>query len=316
MPLIPIFDPPFPNYKGGPIHWGRITIRRLTMRNHRLEPAWSRHPNERLDQINVDDIRQWHAQSFSSNDLVISAAGNGSADDIARGLDITLKGLPSDHKRRNHEPLDMRYSGKTILIHRPGEEKSYMAIVGALPPAGHPDNLAIQLGAGVLGQSGQSRLFKAVRDEVRSVYGFGARIFAFTRAQDMLSLSGEVETSKLAQTLDKVESTYDTFTSDGIGFVEFTFAKRIMLKRIRTNYEKLSTLAFVMTEAILQGKPLSDAINLETKADNLDRSSVNAAIAEHFPEFGNMLKVIVSTDANAVETDCVILDFSETDSCL
>ena len=291
-------------------------IRTLTMGGHPLEPVWSLQPASQFDNITVEDIRQWHLDSFSSNDLVISAAGNGTAEEIARGLDVTLKGLPGEHKRRDYEPLTLSFSGKTILIHRPKEEKSYMAIVGPLPSAAHEDNLAIQLGAGVLGQSEQSRLFKAVRGDVRSTYGFGARIHAFTRTQSMLALTGEVETSKLAETLATVETTYYAFKSDGIGFVEFPFAKRIMLKLLRTNYEKPATLAFVMTEAVLQGEALEAAVNRETQASQLGRSDVNAVISEHFPDFDQMLKIIVSPDENAVEADCIISDFTEAASCL
>lgn len=292
------------------------TIRSLTMGGHPLEQSWSWQPLQNLDALSIADVRKWYAESFSTNDLIISAAGNGTAEEIGRSLDITLKGLPSEHKRQDFEPLKMSYSGKTILIHRPGEEKSYMAIVGPLPAASDPANLALRLGAGVLGQSEQSRLFKAVRGEVRSAYGFGANIYAFTRAQDMLALSGEVETAKLAETLVAVEQSYSEFKSGGIGFVEFPFAKRIMLNRIRENFAKPSTIAFVMTEAHFEGKTITQAIALEDQADALGRSAANAAIAEHFPEFDQMLKVIVSPDANGIEADCVISDFSEAAQCM
>ena len=89
-----------------------------------------------------------------------------------------------------------------------------------------------------------------------------------------------------------------------------------MLKLLRSNYEKPSTLAFVMTEAVLQGKTLEAAVNRETQASELGRSDVNAVISEHFPDFDRMLKVIVSPDENAVEADCIISDFTEAASCL
>lgn len=291
------------------------TIRHVTMGDHPLEQAWSWQPLANLDTLTIEDLRNWYEQSFSVNDLVISAAGKGTAEEIAKGLDITLKGLPDQHQRQNFAPLEMRYSGKTILIHRPDEEKSYMAIVGPLPPAAHPDNLALQLAAGVLGQSEQSRLFKAVRGEVRSSYSFGARVYSFTRAQDMLALNGEVDTDKLAQTLAAVEEAYTTFKNEGIGFVEFPFAKRIMLKRIRDNFAKPSTIAFVMTEAVLQNKAIEEALALEAKGNAMGRGAANAAISAHFPDFDQMVKVVVSPDADAIKADCVIRDFSEASAC-
>jgi len=291
------------------------TIRRLTMQGHPLEQVWSVQPAGNLDAITVEDLRKWHSESFSANDLVISAAGNGSPEEIGLGLDLTLKGLPREHKRSDLPPLEMAYNGKTILIHRPEEEKSFMAIVGPLPEGAHPDKLALQLGTGVLGSSEQSRLFKAVRGELRAAYGFFAQIHPFTRAQDMLALSGEVEASKLRETLAKVEETYNEMKSGGIGFLEYPFAKRIMMKRIRENYKKPSTLAFVMTEAHFEGKTLEEVINLEAKADDMGRGEVNTAIKKHFPEFSQMIKVIVTPDAEAIEADCVITDFRQADQC-
>jgi hypothetical protein len=70
-----------------------------------------------------------------------------------------------------------------------------------------------------------------------------------------------------------------------------------------------------MTEAVLQGKTLKAAVNLEQQAAELGRSDVNALISHHFPDFDQMLKVIVSPDANAVEADCIISDFTEAASC-
>lgn len=291
-------------------------VRHLTMGGHPLDQSGSWQPAANLETLTIEDVRTWHEQSFSSNDLVISAAGNGSAEQIGTSLDITLKGLPTRHKRADLAPLEMTYSGKTILIHRPNEEKSFMVIVGALPAAGDPDKLALLLGAGVLGQSEQSRLFKTVRGDVRSAYGFRAGIHAFTRSQDMLAMSGEVETGKLTETMDAVEAAYTSFQTGGIGFVEFPFAKRIMLKRIRENYLKPSTLAFVMTEAHFEGKTFKDAINLEQQGNDLGRGDANAVIAKHFPNFDQMLKVVVSPDANAIKADCVISDFSEAAKCM
>lgn len=296
-------------------HQAWNTIRHLTMGGHRLEQAWSDQPVDNIGTLTPQDARDWYAQSFSTTDMSVFAAGAGTADEVGKALDITLAGLPQTHQREDLEPLEMTYSGKTILIHRPGEDKSYMAIVGPMPPAAHPDTLSLQLATGVLGQSEQSRLFKAVRGEVRAAYGFSANIYAFTRAQGMISLQGEVETSKLAQTLEVVEAAYDTFRTDGIGRIEFPFAKRIMVNRITKNFEKPSTIAFVMTEAHMEGRTPQEALLLEEQGKALGRGDVNTAIAEHFPAFAGMLKVIVSPDKDAVAADCVITDFTEASTC-
>jgi zinc protease len=291
------------------------TLRQSVIGQHRLQQAWSWTSIPKMESISIDDIRDWHQTHLSSNDAIIAVAGNIAPDAAAAAIDTALQGLPSEHKRQNFNPITLTFNGKTILVHRPNAEKSYLLISGPLPPASHPNDLSHSLGVGVLGEGQHSRLFKTVRTEQRAAYGFAARKYAFTRVGDVLALEGEVETAKIPAVIAAVESAYKRFVESGIGPVEFPIAHRIMKKRTREATAKPSTIAYLMTESVMRNRPQTDAITLRTRVAALDRDGVNAAIKESFPAFDDMLRIVVSPDRDIVAADCIINDFREFDSC-
>lgn len=296
-------------------HQAWMTLRAEIVEDPRYIQFWSWHPLENVADISITDVEDWYKNSISTSNLTIAVAGNASVKEAASAIDTTLAGLPDHDTRQNLQPLTLKFKNKTILVHQPAAEKSYLLIGGTLPSRNHPEDLAHQLGAGVLGRGGQSRLFKAVRSEQRAAYGFASGKYYFTKDTEMLALEGEVETEKLPQVIEAVNKTYEQFRSEGIGALEFPIAKRIMLKRTKENIEKPSTIAYLMTESDLRGFEQSRALSLLSRTEALSRKSVNQAISENFPAFTDMITVIVSPDRNAVEADCVINDFSEIEHC-
>lgn len=292
-----------------------LAMRNITVRDHPLRQIWNGTPTDHISSISIEDIRDWYVRTISTDDLRITVAGDANPDTIAQAIDTALKGLPKQGSRENLPPLEMYYPAKTILIHRPEAEKSHILIVGPVPPSYAPNYEALQLATGVLGVSDQSRLFTAIRKELRAAYGFEASFDDFTRANGMLFMQGEVETAKLQQALDTVHDSYEKFRTGGVGLIEFPFAHRIFKNRVRTSMEKPGTIAHLLTEANLTGRSYAEGLGYIERVEGLSRSKVNAAVVRHFPEFNGMLKIIVSPDREGIKADCVIADFSEAASC-
>lgn len=292
-----------------------LAMRNITVGNHPLRQVWNGTPTANISTITIEDVRDWYGRTVTTDDLDITVAGDADPEVVARAIDNALKGLPAQGARRDLPVLEMHYPAKTILIHRPEAEKSHILIVGPVPPSYAPDYEALQLATGVLGVSDQSRLFTAVRKELRAAYGFKASFDDFTRANGLFYMQGEVETAKLQQALDTVRDTYEEFRADGVGIIEFPFAHRIFKNRVRTNMEKPGTIAHLMSEAHLTGRSYAEGLGYLERVEGLSRSDVNAAIGRHFPAFNGMMKIVVSSDRNAIEADCIILDFSEAASC-
>lgn len=303
--------------EGMKTHYGQAWrgFRTLVMGDHPLTTAWNATPVSGIQSISIEDIRDWYDKTLSTDDLLIYAAGNADVTKIAEVIDVALASLKKGHKRTALPPLTMSYPSKTILIHRPEIEKSYILVAGPIAPEYSPNYEAIQLASGVLGVSDQSRLFKAIRKELRAAYGFGAGYHKFSRDHGVLTLNGEVETAKLAEAMRVVEETYEEFRKRGIGRLEFPFAQRYFKNRLSEEMKKPETLVHFMTEGALTNRDTKQALASLDRVKGLSRSSVNAAILEEFPKFREMVKVVVTSDKDALNADCVITDFTEIAKC-
>ncbi|MFK7875579.1 MAG: M16 family metallopeptidase [Paracoccaceae bacterium] len=290
-------------------------MRRLTMGDHPLRQAWSFEPLDNLDTLTGEDAQRWYDTSLGIDDLIIAATGPADVDIVANAIDIALSGLPTAHTRTATPPLDMAFSGKTILIHRPTAQKSYVLVTGKLPGVTTPGDTGRELAVGVLGYGDQSRLFTAIRKELRGAYGFSARKHGFTRAQDVLALQGEIDTKLLGEGLAAIEDTYTEFRTGGIGRLEFPFAKRFMVAEIKKNTAKPENQAYLMIEAALNGRNIGEGLDLLARAQKLTRRDTNAQIKAEFPPYSKMLKIVVSPDRQAVVADCIITHFSEVGQC-
>ncbi|WP_165759879.1 M16 family metallopeptidase [Falsiruegeria litorea] len=292
-----------------------LTIREVTVGDHPYRQIWNATPVENISSITIADIKDWHRRVVTSDGVRVFVAGKAEVTDIAAAVDIVLEGLPTGSGRQDFPQLEMSYPAKTILVHRPEAEKSYLLIGGPVPKIYAPNQEAREIGVGVLGVSDQSRLFTAVRKELRAAYGFKAWMDSFSRENAMIYMQGEVETAKLQDAYDTVRDTYEELRTDGIGLIEFPFAQRIFKNRAYGIAEKPRGAANLMVEAWLTGRPVEDGLRYPERAAGLSRGSVNQAIQDEFPPFSQMVKIVVSPDRDAVVADCIIADFSEADRC-
>lgn len=291
------------------------TIREITVGDHPLRQAWNVTPVANLSTITIDDIKDWHRRTVTTDGVSIFVAGNADVEEVAVAIDTALQNLPKASGRKDFPPLIMHYPAKTILVHRPDTKKSYILMSGPVPKTYAPDQEAREIGVGVLGVSDQSRLFTAVRKELRAAYGFKAWISDFSRDNAMLYFHGEVETAKLENTYNTVRDTYEEFRSGGIGLIEFPFAQRLYKNRAAAMLDQPRGVVNLLVEAWLSDRSLKEGLAYPERAANLSRSSVNDVIARDFPPFSEMVKVIVSPERDAIAADCVINDFSEAAQC-
>ncbi|MCE8509724.1 insulinase family protein [Ruegeria pomeroyi] len=291
------------------------TMREITVGDHPLRQVWNATPVQNISSITIEDIKDWHRRTVTADGAGIFVAGNADAQEIAKAIDIALRDLPKVSGRQDFPQLTMRYPAKTILVHRPDIAKSYILVGGPVPKTYSPNQEAREIGVGVLGVSDQSRLFTAIRKELRAAYGFKAWMDDFSRDNAMLYFQGEVETDKLQQAYDTLRDTYEDFRTGGIGVIEFPFAQRLYNNRALAMSEKPGSIANWMVEAWLTDRPLKDGLAYPKRARDLSRSPVNAVIAQDFPPFSEMVKIIVSPERDAVVADCVISDFSDAAQC-
>lgn len=290
--------------------------RAVMLGDHQYAQFWSLSPVEEIANLALDDVKGWHNNNFNIEGIKITVAGDAPPELIGLAIDRALEGLPRGVAGKSPALTNSNVPAATIVFHKPDLPKSLVLIFGKLPPAKAGKDVSLIIASGVLGLGKQSRLFKAVRSGLRAAYGFKATRVNFTRDTRVLAMHGEVETALLQKTLSEVEETYEEFRTSGIGFIEFPLAKRFYRQRIEAEKKKPTSVAYMMMELLQEQNPLSKLTNLEATIDGLDRTEVNAMIAETFPEYSAMLKIIVTPDAEIVEGACVITQIDQVQKCL
>lgn len=290
-------------------------FREVALGDHPYKRFWSLQPLDGIKSLELDDVRNWHADAFSNDALTITVAGDADVESINNAIDTVLSGMQNTKPASTPDFPGADIQGRTILLHKPDVEKSVILVVGRLPARTESQDIPLQLGVGVLGYGKQSRLFNAVRTTLRASYGFGAGTWDMTRQHRILHLSGEVETEKAQLVMDKVRSSYEHFRLEGISLVEFPFAKRFYVQRIRDEMKKPSSAAYMMMDAKLSNFSIDYMPNQISQIKSLKRAKVNELIEQTLPEFDSMLKILVSPDANAISDACVITDIAQWVNC-
>jgi len=290
-------------------------FRDISLGDHPYKRFWSLQPLEGIESIELDDVKDWHANAFSSKALTITVAGNAEISAINKSIDTVLTGVPDTERSQMRAFDGPDIKNQTVVLHNPEVEKSIILIIGKLPTHSVEQDIPLQLGIGVLGWGKQSRLFTAVRTDLRAAYGFGANTWDMTRQHRVLHLSGEVETGKVQAVLDTVRTSYEKFRNNGINLIEFPIARKFYVQRINEELDKPSSVAYMMMDAELNGFDSSYLPALVENIKSQKRSDVNKVIKAEFPEFDNMLKIIVTPDADAVSDACVITSLEQWTEC-
>lgn len=295
------------------------TARKFMIGDHPYERYWRYGIVKGLENLTLDEVKAWWATSFSKNQLWVTSAGNLKPEKIGMLIDTALEGLPnlSDQDAASKIPPlpTLHFENKTILIHRPEIEKSRILVIGRFPNGMSREALALLLAEGVLGRGGQSRLFKAVRTQLRAAYRFGAKSWAFSPDQKILSIGGEVEGEKLAQALKVVETTYKAFRKDGITLVEFPVAKKFAADFIKGQFNKPENVAYMLMDDNIFDRGTNGTSNLLNDLSQLDRVEINDAIRKEFPAWDTMTKIILSPDPDILDADCIISGYQEVLQC-
>jgi len=287
----------------------------VLVQDHPYRDFWSNQPVDDLKAVSLEDVQQWFKSSFSKKTSSVAVAGSVSADIMAEEIDLLFADLPETAPVKPVALNQLEVSGSTILLHTPDAPKSLLLLVGNLPVESEDVNLPLSLGLGVLGGSQKSRLFKSVRSELGASYGFGAGQIKLTPEHRLLQMSGEIETAQLQAALDIVEESYTDFRNNGVGRVEFPLTRRLFKREFVKQLNDPVRIAYEVNRAMQNGFNAEYLWNFEDHIDSLNRADTNSLISETFPDYADLLKIIISPDAEAVEGACVISKMEEVQKC-
>ena len=296
------------------------TIRRAILGDSRLNDSLTVRPASLIDDVTADDIRTWHAETFTTTDITIVAAGPIEPVSVGDAIDQLLDGLPASPKQDetsaaedNPPPTPL---GKTILLHKPDAQKTLIRVAGLLPPAKERDYAYDLFAEIVLGKTKQSRLFDAVRTKLRASYVVDAGVDNYDRKTRLIFLDAELEGRQIGDVQAAFRDAYEGLRTSGITGDEFARVKDLLVAHFQEIEKEPESMAGLLMGFLLTDDPASERIaEIPEMIEALTLDEINAAIRRRLPAFDDMIRVITASDDQALNTDCVIASVPDVDRC-
>ncbi|GAA5481752.1 M16 family metallopeptidase [Haloferula sargassicola] len=171
-------------------------------RGHRLlfETAYShdarRQPvighRELFDRIQYDDLRRYHATRYTPNRCCLCLAGDFDPALVREKIDTLFGSLPRGMACEPSPPaepdqLSPRVGRDTFAI-----PATRLTLAWKTPPAGHPDQPALDLAAAVLGKGRSARLYRALREDRPLALEISAWSWSPASGDGLFAVSAEV----------------------------------------------------------------------------------------------------------------------------
>ncbi len=271
--------------------------------DHPGREALDRGNAELLASVSKDEVVSWAKEIIVRNGVTIAIAGDLSAASAGKAVDVLFDNIP-EGSTTGPFSVDTNYSPRRILLHTPEASTSVMSFIGPMPPAREGGEFEDFMLVDELRRE-QGILFEAVRTKLRATYSYGAGLDAFTREDRILVLSGEVETSKVAAAEKVVREAYATFLKEGT-LDNLGERKKPYLENLN-NFEKdTGGMAFSVLLATLDAEPATRVLELKSELSAVTQQSISGRLASAFPKSEELLLVVSSPDATAIEDACVI----------
>lgn len=196
-----------------------------------------------LEAISADDLRTFHATKLGRNNLVVSVAGDISAQELKTLLDDVFGGLPEVTLPAVAD-FQIKNTG-SLHLHKKDIPQSVVEIM--LPGINRmdPDYQIAQVMNFVLGSSGfGSRLTEEIREKRGLTYGIYSSFQGFTHL-DAMSVSTSTKNESVGEMLSLIRSVFEKLRDEPISEEELSDAKAYLIGSLPlalTSTEKISDL--------------------------------------------------------------------------
>ncbi len=266
-----------------------------------------------LQSASLDEIRDWHAQSFAQRPLALVVTGAVDAEDAGKAIDELLP-PPGKEPIGDLALQDMTFGDKTIYLHLPDAEKSTIGFLGPLPDTTDGKDGVDLIIAHLFGAGPSSPLFETIRAELGATYGMFTELSNYSRKQRVLVVGGEIDTSKMSEVRDAVQLAYKQF----VEAPDLTLLEEISVRlsdSIRQEQVYVSSSAAMIRELLLDQRDpqeyqgFADSLTAIKEEDIMDR------LLNAFPAPGTLSVFAAGPDPSAFPDACVITETAQAAQC-
>ncbi len=285
----------------------------LLVGDHPVLPALVDSPLSSIQSVTREDVQQWRQSVFAREGIIVVAAGPYDRNAAELAADTAFAGLPASTAPVAVPPLVLRNPARLVVIERPLAQ-SYILAGGPTGWIDRNDNPARNLAMTILGSGFESRLFKAVREELGAAYGSGAYVsFLFPRTA-YFAMNAAVDNSKVGPALAAMRREYEKFRLEGVTEKELAGQRTRALTGFRTAMSRSGSAASILINSVVAELRATVPNDFERKVAAVVPERLNATLREQLPE--KLTIVVVTPSAEGLQADCVIKDIAEISRCL
>jgi predicted Zn-dependent peptidase len=258
--------------------------------------------------VTVEDVLAFHA-SWLLRPGVLLIAGDLDRLDLAALGEAAFAGT-AGAPPAVEGPLDVpvRDGRRTILVDRPGSVQSVLRLGHRAPHRAHPDYVAMQLSATVLGGAFTSRLNHLIREVKGYTYGIRgdfAQSSRFGRFGVSSSVQTDVTAPALAETIGEITRT----AKEGVTEPELDVARRWRAGSLSVDLQTTGSIANALATLVVHGLPDDYYATLRDQLLSATVADVSAASAAHLHPGG--LTLVVEGDAALIRDELAAVGLGE-----
>lgn len=257
-----------------------------------------------IQAVTKADIANWAKSIFKRKGVFISIAGDLSSADASQAVDALFDGLPEgEAAAAGTAQLDM--SPNKLLFHAPESATSTLTFIGKLPPSKDGSEFDDLLLIDALNGSIEDGIFGAVRTELRASYRYGASTEEYTTENRFLIMSGQIETSKIADAEKTIRKSYAEFRANP-SIEELPKRKKKYEIEFKEDLKDTGSVAYDAMISKIRGMNPARALNLQAELDAVTVQSLEQRVKSAFPQSEEFIVVLSSADESALPDACVI----------
>ena len=289
--------------------------RQVLLGDSTLTDYWNNTPVEQVVlPLTAEDVKSWHKETFTSANVHVAIAGTIEADRAAETIDQLLGGLPENSSDATREPLALN-SGLTVLLHDKTATSTHMAVVGLLPASREGGEIADIVAVSALGKGKESRLHKAKTDEHAESVSIDASIANFSRDVRVFGINANSDSENAEVAFKSIEQAYRDFLQADLDDQEVLRSVVPFVNSLRSNDKKVDLLAYGLGQLLLDELPKDMLLSVMQDSLSLKAEDINQRITDRYPAWEDMVKVIISDNADVIEADCTVTSIKELVQC-
>lgn len=223
-----------------------------------------------------ENVQQFHRERFSPANMVFSAAGNFSHDELLRKIEArfgTLAPSSSDNHLHRHAPPATPH---ITLRDKSSLEQVQLCLAVPAPPVNSPERYPLYLMSNILGGGMSSRLFQSVREEAGLAYSIFSEMNPF-RDTGSLAIYAGTSSEKLPEML-----------------------RRILAEVCRIKEELISDEELSRAKEQLKGNIVLGLESSSSRMSNLARQQINFGRFATIDEITTQIDGVTSADIQRV----------------